>query len=319
MQPSINENALAIFRDILDQKEELGCTVIEQENGTTIIDAGIKSTGSIEAGRLIGELCMGGLGAIRLSNMHIEDMTLPSVIVGTDSPAIATLGSQHSGWTITVADYSAFCSGPARALVFAENEIYSQMDYKDTSKSGVLLLETSELPTEAVTDYIAEKCDISSSDLYCVAAPTASKAGSVQISARILEVGFFRLQRLGLAPFKIRRGHAVAPIAPVAGDDHKAMGISNDCILYGGSVYLIIRSAEGDDIAALVEKTPFSTTSYSGTPFYDLFKTADFDFCKVSMDVFCPAEVTINDIETGEYHKAGELNPDILRASLNTE
>jgi len=318
MRSSINENALAIFREILDQKDELGCAVTEQENGAIVIDSGIEVTGSMEAGRLIGELCMGGLGAIRLSNIHIEDMTLPSVIVGTESPAIATLGSQHSDWTIEVGDYTALGSGPARALAFPDSEIYSQMDYKDSSKSGVILLETRELPTEDVTDYIAESCGISSSNLYCIVVPAASKAGSVQISARILAVGFFRLHRLGLSPQKIRRGHGVAPIAPVAGNDQSAIGISNDCIVYGGSVYLIVRSDESDDIASLTGKAPFSATSYSESSFYDLFRAVDFDFQKMNPNVFSPAELTISDIETGEYYKAGALNPDMLRASLNT-
>ncbi len=316
MQPSINENALEIFKEILDQKEELGCMVIEQSNGTTIIDAGNETPGSIEAGRLIGELCLGGLGAVRLSYMHIEDMTLPSVIVGTALPSIATLGSQHSGWPIAMDNYFAMGSGPARALAFADDVIYTQTEYEDHSKSGVLFLETRELPTENVTNYIAEKCGISSSDLYCVMAPTASKVGSVQISARVLDSGFFRFWKLGLSPQKIRRGYGVAPIASVARNDNVAMGICNDCILYGGSVHLIIRSDEDDDIASMIEEAPFSAASQYGKPFHDLFKAAKYNLYRVDSDVFRPAEITINDIAKDKTYKTGNVDPKLLKQSF---
>jgi methenyltetrahydromethanopterin cyclohydrolase len=66
----------------------------------------------------------------------------------------------------------------------------------------------------------------------------------------------------------------------------------------------------------IVEKVPSSTSEQYGQPFYNLFKSVDFDFYKVDPLLFSPAEVTINHIETGMIHHAGELNPEVLKQSL---
>ncbi|MHA2163932.1 MAG: methenyltetrahydromethanopterin cyclohydrolase, partial [Candidatus Thorarchaeota archaeon] len=102
MAVSVNDGALEIVKEIMNRKEELNCTVTEQGNGATLIDAGIDVEGGLEAGRLVGEICLGGMGAVRFTHMHIGDLSLPAVVVSTDQPKIATMGSQFAGWTINV-------------------------------------------------------------------------------------------------------------------------------------------------------------------------------------------------------------------------
>lgn len=311
----MNKGALEIVKMILDDKDSLDCKISESKNGTTIIDAGIQCTGTDELGRLIGEVCMGGLGSVKLSRMYIGDLELPAVIVGTDYPKISTLASQYAGWTIKVGKYFAMGSGPARALAQVEKELYEELEYKDRSKKGVIVLESRVSPPDDATEYIAEKCEISTSNLYCIVVPTASIAGSVQISSRVVEVGMHKLHEIGFDCEKVRRGHGVAPIAPVAKNDSKAMGVTNDCILYGGRTFYFIKS-EDDDLQEIVDRIPSSTSKQYGQPFYDLFRSVKFDFYKVDPLLFSPAEVTINHIETGKVFISGELNPDVLRASL---
>ncbi|TFG08095.1 methenyltetrahydromethanopterin cyclohydrolase, partial [Candidatus Thorarchaeota archaeon] len=266
----------------------------------------------------IGEICMGGLGAIRLAYTHINNLTLPAVIVSTDQPSISTLGSQLAGWRIKIDDFTAMGSGPARALACVEKELFAELEYRDNSNEAVIALESNVLPSERVTDFIADKCGIPPSNLHCVVAPTASKAGSVQISARVLEVALHKLHALGFSPRKIRKGYGIAPVAPVAKNDIRAMGVCNDCILYGGRVFLYLRSGADDDILSLIEKAPASASPQYGIPFYDLFKGFNFDFYKVDPLLFSPAELTLNDIEKGEVHKAGKINPEVLRKSLES-
>src|SRR5439155_1557172 len=67
-----------------------------------------------------------------------------------------------------------------------------------------------------------------------VAAPTASLAGGVQIAARILETGLHKMDTLGFDLKKIVSGIGTAPLPPVAKNDLRAIGRTNDCILYGG-------------------------------------------------------------------------------------
>ncbi|MHA2119186.1 MAG: methenyltetrahydromethanopterin cyclohydrolase, partial [Candidatus Thorarchaeota archaeon] len=75
MNPSVNEKAFEIVKEMMDKKDELNCTVTEQGNGATLIDAGIEVSGGIEAGRLVGEICLGGLGTVRITHQHVGNMT----------------------------------------------------------------------------------------------------------------------------------------------------------------------------------------------------------------------------------------------------
>ncbi len=315
MNVSVNEKAKEIIDEIIERKEELGCIISQLENGATILDAGIETEGTDELGRLVGEVCMGGLGTVRMSTVDIDGITLPSVIVSTDQPTIAALGSQYAGWAFKTGEYFAMVSGPARALAKVE-KLYEEIEYNDDASVGVAVLETRTPPDERVTDKLARKCGIDTKDLYCVVAPTACKVGSVQISARVVEVGVHKLHELGYDPKKIRNAHGVAPVAPVAKKDTRAMGVTNDCILYAGQTYYYIRPGEGDDLEELTKKAPSSSSDQYGKPFYDLFKSFKFDFYKVDPLLFSPAEITINNITTGEVHKAGKVNYEVLKQSL---
>jgi methenyltetrahydromethanopterin cyclohydrolase len=312
---SVNEGALEITKEIMNQKDELNCTVSELGNGTTIIDAGIEVTGGEELGRLVGEVCLGGLGVVRHTKMHIGDMDLPAVVVSSDHPKIACMASQYAGWTINVDKYFAMGSGPARALARVEKKLYKGLGYEDDASVGVILLETREVPSEEVTQYIADKCDISPSDLYCILAPTACVVGSVQVSARVVEVGMHKLHEIGFDLDRVRSGYGVAPVAPVAKKDAKAMGVTNDCILYGGRTFYFVRS-DDKDLKEIIEKVPSSSSKQYGQPFYDLFKSVEFDFYKVDPHLFSPAEITFNHIESGKTYHAGKLNADILKQSM---
>ncbi|MHA1485007.1 MAG: methenyltetrahydromethanopterin cyclohydrolase [Candidatus Thorarchaeota archaeon] len=315
MTLSINKKALEIVKEIIDRQEALDCSVRELDNGTTLIDAGIDSPGSIEAGRLIGEICLGGLGTVRVTETHIGDLTLPAVIVNTDNPKIATLGSQYAGWSIRVDKYLAKGSGPVRALAVAE-KLYNELEYHDRAKRGVIVLETRTPPSENVTEFIADKCGISPANLFCIVVPAASLAGSVQGSSRIVEVGVRKLHELAYDIDKIKTAHGVAPIAPVAKNDNRAMSATHDCILYGGKTFYFVEPSDDDNLAVLIEKATSSVSSQYGQPFYKLFKGFGFDFHKVDPLLFSPAEITINDIKTGNTYKAGSLNPEVLKQSF---
>lgn len=312
---SLNKGALKIFEEIVERTKELECAVSKQSNGTTILDTGIEIPGSNEAGRLVSEICLGGAGEVSLTEVTIGDITLPAASVKTDKVTEACLCSQYAGWTIQVDKYFAMASGPARALARVE-KLYKVLGYSEESDVAVVVLETREFPPENVTEYIAEKCGVSTSGLYVVVAPTACLVGSVQISARIVEVGVHKMHELKYDPWKIKRGEGVAPIAPIAKNDSKAMGVTNDCILFTGSTSYEIEPADGDDLAELAKKTPSSTSEQYGTPFYKLFKSVGFDFYKVDPLLFSPAQIAIKDIKSGKEYNAGDLDPDLLKQSL---
>jgi len=311
----VNHGSLEVIKEILDRKDELICRVKEMKSGTTLIDAGIECEGTIELGRLIGETCLGGLGAIRITRMIIGDLDLPAVIVSVERPKIGTLASQYAGWRIRIGKKYALGSGPARALARVEKDLYAEIGYQDVSKKSVIVLETREMPDEGVTEYIAGKCGIAPSNLYCIVVPTSSIAGQVQIASRIVGVGLHKLHKNGFDLKRIRRGHGVSPIAPLVKDDNRAMGVINDCIRYGGRTFYHVRT-DSDDLKEAVERIPASTSSQYGQFFYDLFKDAKFDFYRLDPLLFGPAEVTFNHIESGKIYNAGAVNHEILRRSL---
>ena len=314
---SLNKGALKIFEEIVERSKELECAVSKQSNGATILDAGVEVPGSNEAGRLVSEICLGGAGKASLSEATIGDITLPSAEVKTDKVTEACLCSQYAGWTVQVDKYFAMASGPARALSRVE-KLYKHLGYTEESDVAVVVLETREFPPEDVTKYIADKCGVPTSGLYVVVAPTACLVGSVQISARIVEVGVHKMHELKYDPWKIKKGKGIAPIAPIAKNDSKAMGVTNDCILFAGDTYYEIEPADGDDLAEMVKNVPSSTSEQYGTPFYKLFKSVGFDFYKVDPLLFSPSKISVKDLKSGKEYSAGKLDPDVLKQSLES-
>ena len=91
---------------------------------------------------------------------------------------------------------------------------------------------------------LAQKAGLEPSQLTLVAAPTASIAGGVQIIARILETGLHKMDALGFDVKKVVSGIGTAPLPPVATNDLRAIGRTNDCILYGGQARFLIDAAD---------------------------------------------------------------------------
>ena len=160
------------------------------------------------------------------------------------------------------------------------------------------------------------KARLTPADLTFVVAPTASLAGGVQISARILETGLHKMETLGLDVRRVVSAMGTAPIPPVAKNDLGAIGRTNDCILYGGQARYTIRAGDAE-LAELAEKVPASASRDYGTPFYEVFQRYEGDFYKIDPLLFSPAEVWLTSTETGRTFHAGRLNPDVLRASLH--
>jgi len=313
---SVNLGALKIVNEMIERKEELAIGVVKAGNGATIIDAGIKAKGGFLAGKYITEVCMGGYGEASLSYFDHSGLSLPKISVSTDYPAIALLGSQFAGWRISVGKYFAMGSGPARAIPMKPKELYAKIGYQDSADVAVIILETSEEPPVDALDYIAKECRVSPDRLYAILTPTSSVAGSAQISGRIVETGLHRLTELGFNPLKVLHGCGQAPIAPCHPKATKAMGRTNDMLMYGGETFFIVDSEDDQEILKLLEKAPSSSSSAYGAPFYDIFKAANFDFYKIDPGLFAPASININNMRTGNSFSTGKINPEIVKKSI---
>jgi len=314
---SVNKKGWSLAEKLLDSSEEFGVVTKETSRGVTLIDAGIEAKGSLEAGRIITEICLGGYGEATISSKKYNDLTLPSISVQTNYPAISTLGSQFADWQIKAGNYYAIGSGPARALVRKNKKLYEKIEYMDESDQSVLVLETSKKPPESVIEQILLECKVRPNKLMLILVPTTSIAGSTQVSGRIVETGLHKLMKLGFDPKLAVHGFGSAPIAPVHSKFAEAMGRTNDAILYMGEADYEVKGFKDDEkLKRIVEKTPSSASSHYGRPFLQIFKEANYDFYKIDPNLFAPAVVSVKNTETGNMFKEGKINLDIFKRSI---
>ena len=211
--------------------------------------------------------------------------------------------------------FFAMGSGPLRAKAQVERELFAKLGYREDAARGVLVLEARTLPGDDVAAWVAGKAGVAPGALTFAVAPTASLAGGVQIVARVLETGLHKMDAIGFDVRRVVSAMGTAPLAPTARSDMRAIGRTNDCILYGGQARYVVH-AEDDELADLAERLPASASTDYGTPFYDIFKRYDHDFYKIDPMLFSPAEVWLTSAISGRTFHAGRLNPDVLRDSL---
>jgi methenyltetrahydromethanopterin cyclohydrolase len=317
---SLNEHALKIVRQMIVDAEVLGITVKRLANETTVVDAGVKVCGGLEAGRLFAEVCLGGLGQVRFCELNFTNFSLPGVEITVSQPVLACMAAQYAGWAVKVEEnegsdtYMAMGSGPARALYGAE-PLFEQLAYRDQTDVAVLALESRTLPSAAAALWVAQKCRVSPENLYLLVAPTASLVGSVQVAARVVETGLHKMLEVGFDIGTVLSGFGTCPLAPIAKDDLRAIGSTNDAVLFGGRAWYTVRTDDAH-IEKFIEKLPSSASRDYGTPFFDLFQRYGGDFYKIDPFLFSPAEVYVNNQTSGRTFHVGELNLDMISKTL---
>ena len=314
--PSVNKLAAKIVDRIAADAVALRVNVATGSLGERLIDLGASVPGCLEAGRLLGEVCMGGLGTVQFTTSSPCPNWPLGVVVHATNPVISCLGSQYAGWTITdeATGFFALGSGPARALSRVE-DLYKELGYVDGCGEGALVIEGDKAPPEAVIRKVAEACHIAPSGLSVLYAPTWSLAGTVQIAARVLEVAIHKAHAVHFPLENILDGTGTCPVAPPFPDFVKAMGRTNDAIIYGGRIHLFVKGPD-TDAKKLAEGLPSSSSSAYGKPFADIFAEVQGDFYKIDPMLFSPAQVIVSNVETGSSFHAGKIAPEIVDASF---
>lgn len=314
VQLSVNQLSAPLLNQLLQQAEALQIGVSLHESGCTIVDAGIQQPGSAEAGRIIAEICMGGLGEVNLQSDDRFPNWNNAVSVSSASPVLACLASQYAGWALSHEKFFALGSGPARALAQRE-DLFKELAYKDVASSTCIVLETDKIPPVEVIEKVLRDTNVAPEHLTIILTPTSSIAGVVQIVGRVLEVALHKAHALHFPLKNIVSGTGLAVLPPVAKDFMTGMGRTNDAILFGGYVNLQVT---GDDAAAadLALNLPSSASKDYGRPFAEVFKSYNMDFYKIDPMLFSPAKVTVTNIETGSVFEAGNLNADLIALSF---
>ncbi len=322
MAESMNIEAKKIADKMFEESEKLKLIPTILSNGTTLIDCGVNAKGSIKGGELYTKVCLGGICDVGISipGDLSDTMAMPAVKVKTDFPALTTLGSQQARWAIHVDDYRAMASGPALALKFSGDEIYEMTGYKEDADLAVVTLETDTLPDEKIADYIAEECNVKTEDLTILVAPTSSLVGSIQISGRALETGIYKMYNsMGFDVTKITYAAGITPITPVDPDTEKAMGKTNDAIMFGGRAYYYIEPDDGEDLEELAANLPSSTSEGYGEGFLKIYKEVGDDFYKIPKDLFAPAQIIVNDMVSGQMYHTGYIDLERLKKSFEVK
>lgn len=312
----MNKLSVSIVKEIIDHSRELKISV-HSIGGATVIDMGVKTEGSFDAGIYLSRVCMGGLANVVLSVFAIEDVILPSVIVSTDYPIEACMASQFAGWRIKVGEYFAMGSGPARVLAKKPKKLFDEIGYSEESDEAVLVLEADKLPTEDVVKYISNETRVQPNNLYILVAPTNSLPGAVQVSARIVETGIHKLHTIGFNIKKIIYGFGSAPIAPLHPDMLVMLGRTNDMLLYAGYTYYIVDYEDENQLKEFINKTPSTTSKDYGVSMAQKVSEIGIEFLyKVDPAIFAPAYIEVNNIRSGKVFRAGRINIEILKKSI---
>jgi methenyltetrahydromethanopterin cyclohydrolase len=282
--------------------------------GAKVLDCGIRAAGGLQAGLNLARVCLAGQADVSLVAGDVGGLSCPHVQVATDHPVLACMASQYAGWQISVGKYFAMGSGPMRAA-YGKEELFRKIPGRETVSLAVGVLETRKLPDDAVVNFLSERLGLPPTKLTLLAAPAASMAGTVQVVARSLETALHKLFELNFDLGQVVSGFGTAPLPPVAADEMLAIGRTNDAILYGGRVVIWVR---GDDdlLAQVGPQVPSSASRDHGEPFAAIYKRYNQDFYKIDPMLFSPAEIVLNNLETGRSHAFGKLEPEILRQSF---
>jgi len=322
-QASVNKLTQPLVQNLLDNADKYRLGVEKLANGSTIIDAGINVPGGLEAGRIITEICMGGLGTATFSqNTNTAHWPL-SIHVHSSNPVLACLGSQYAGWSLSHGKYYALGSGPARSLatkvkegvVEPVEELYKELAYRDSAAYAALVIENDAIPPLEIVEKVAAACGVAPEQLTIIVTPTSSLAGGVQVVGRVLEVSLHKAHALHFPLENIIDGAGSAPLCPPHPNFVKAMGRTNDAILFAGQVHLFVK---GSDEAAekLAKELPSSTSKDYGKPFAEVFKAYEYDFFKVDAMLFSPASVIVTAVESGKSFRAGQIDNALLDLSF---
>lgn len=315
---NVNLAVQPLLAELVAHAAEYRVAVQRLDNGVCLVDAGIAVPGGLEAGRLIGEICMGGLGRVGFSSAAPFAHWRWQVNVSARQPLIACLASQYAGWSLSHGEgkgaFFALGSGPARAMGSRE-ELFDELGYRTPAGPTVIVLEVDKVPPLAITDKVVERCGIAPDQLTVILTPTTSLAGGVQVVSRVLEVALHKLHALGFPLAQFVDGTACAPLPPPSPNFMTAMGRTNDAILFGGQAQLYV---ECEDAAAeqLARDLPASASRDFGRPFAQVFKDYGYDFYKVDPLLFSPAVAVITNLKTGRSFSGGALHEELLTQSF---
>ncbi|MBN2251449.1 MAG: hypothetical protein JW724_05185 [Candidatus Altiarchaeota archaeon] len=261
----------------------------------TVLDAGVKAEidgkKAWEIGLKIAEASMGSLGKAEKKGSRLS-VEIPRQV------AVATLGCQLAGWPIELSGKKSLGSGPARILAKKPAGIIDVVGYTEKSEKAALILETCTLPGKETCEGILKA---TGADSLIIAAFRGDYiVGLVNVLARIVEVGVYRLHNIGFDVKKIVSARGSVPVPPL---DDDVMYTSNDAIIYQGTVSLEVECWNPQDTKDAISK---ASPAY-GKRFKEIYEEAGGNFYGIDPRIFAPAILEVLDLSGGRGYSAGEV------------
>ena len=314
---SVSNLAKKLVDKLIDNSKELNVLIKKGPLNCTIIDAGIETKGSKEAGKLIAEICMGGLGLINLEKTNTFPHWPLETKVRSKHPVISCLASQHAGWNLSHENFYALASGPGRAIARRE-DLFADLKYEDHFEFIYLVMEVDKTPPKEILEKISNDCKAKTENIILILTPTQSISGVIQVVSRVSEVGLHKLHTLKFPLENVKEVSGSAPIPPVSNDFITSMGRTNDAILYGGIVELKVIGSD-EEINNLAKNLPSTSSKDYGKPFAEIFKNYKGDFYAIDPNLFSPGKVSVTSLNTGKTFTEGTLNNELLDKSFGYE
>ena len=308
----------AVWQQLVSRREELRIGIRTLACGATLMDAGLREAGTIEAGRLLTELSMGGLAEVTVSMDRMDGIGLPSLEARSCYPAAACLDLQMGTETV-----GAILSGPIRILIEGFRYIGEDVPRREENALRIVLVEpyyASEDALEELAMTISAQAEIPAETLRMIVAPRDSIAGMTQICGRGIEnIVLTVWKSLGKDPRRVSEVMGRTPLIPILRtDDGRPKLDPDDFLHYLCEGYLTWNPEEGEDLSELCRNLCFESIPEYGVYFDDLLRQYDYDFYKIPhvSDVNRVACMTVHDLNEGRIYHCGRKREDLIRARL---
>ena len=300
-----------LVQKLIDRAHDYQLHVKKLFCGATLIDAGVMVEGSRETGRILTEICHGGLCSASLGIVEINNYTLPRITVDSFHPYTSVYKMQF-GYIMD----GRIISGPLRQYLDSKSVTDEVYPYGKKADAGIAVIASDDLPSDEWVVSLANKSSIYPGNLYLIVAPSKSISGVTQVAGRVNENVLFTMEKsLGYVSRKVRHIIGSVPVAPVSvGQNKGGKALPDDFIHYAGSVFVTLAADPEENIENLAQNLCFSSTSIYGSSFYDLLAEADGVFENIPdlLNIFKVARITINEINSGKIYTAGKFDYELL-------
>lgn len=309
----INEKAWELVQRSVRRADELGWKVDHPSGGTWGIDAGVENRAGIRSGLRLAKISTAGLAKVGSHLYDLAGIPWNYIEITCDQPYLGCYVSQAAHWQVNVDGAKGMGSGPACLKGLASQ--FGAEGLSDPSDCAVLLLETSHFPTERSRRMLAESCGVRPDRFALLAFRTSSLAGSVQVAARSIETALHKLRQVRFDLKRVRSSMGICPAASPTGSDLLSMGKTNDVMLFGSRVWLLVEDVSDAELERLIDQVPASTSPVYGKPFLDILEENG-GFYNIDPGLFAPAEIICVHAESGKAYSAGKVDEKRLKSVL---